>query len=166
MEPRGPEERVKAAPDDRLPAVPIIVLCVLLALLALSSGMGEPVRVAQDPLVTVGDIAPGAPRADAATPSGASAGEPLRNSLAQALVLTPHRDPDGTLAQAVTAGSNAQVLAKARLRVGDVIYEVDDQPVDERRIGSLAAELSVLDRVEITFKRNGMVRSRVLDLQR
>ena len=62
--------------------------------------------------------------------------------------------------------SDADMLAQHDLRVGDVILDMDQQPLTPQRIEALGGELGLLDAVEISFMRDGQMRSELLVFER
>ena len=154
--------------DGSVAAVALIVTCAVIALLLLFEvGGGERSAVGGDRPVTVDDL-PAATRSstDLAVTGGIQPrGDTPGRRLGERLVLTP-ATVEGRAGYAIAPASDALVLAKARLRAGDVLFEIDDLALDPGRIGTLGDELSVLDRVEVTYQRDGLVRSQVIDLTR
>ena len=139
--------------------------CIVLALVMAAIGRemtGSPGR----PLVTV----QGLPAAAGPAGEGGALGsiEPQGDSggrrLGDALVLSPHMFRGQIAGYVVSRESSAPIVARARLRPGDILMEVDGQPLDPRRVGALADELSLLDRVEVTVERKGQVRTLMIDL--
>lgn len=61
---------------------------------------------------------------------------------------------------AITADSDAAWLDRARLRVGDVILDLDGRALEPARLPELAAA----DAVEVTYLRDGQLRKRQLRL--
>lgn len=81
---------------------------------------------------------------------------------ADALDLRPVRVGVADTGHAITADSDMDLLADHKLRVGDVLLDIDGQKLDPARIAVLGDELGRLDAVEITMVRQGETRRRLL----
>jgi C-terminal processing protease CtpA/Prc len=115
------------------------------------------------PLVTIGE----APAAQAGSAVGETTGSgaQLGAKLADGLVLLPRRLADGGQALEVGTKSEGAVLAEAKLRAGDLIVGVDNQPMDSAGVQLLRQELAQADAVEISFLRAGQLRKRLIVLR-
>ena len=86
--------------------------------------------------------------------------------LAEGLDLAPAKLGPATQGYAITRDSDPDTLAQHDLRVGDVILDMDQQPLTPQRIEALGGELGLLDAVEISFMRDGQMRSEMLVFER
>ena len=86
--------------------------------------------------------------------------------LAEGLTLAPARIGPAAQGYAITPDSDPDMLAQHDLRVGDVILDMDQQPLTAQRIEALGGELGLLDAVEISFMRDGQMRSEMLVFER
>lgn len=144
-----------------------LLLIGLVIALSLWSGASRTGDSPHDVLVTVPATEP------------AAAGEAKRAQQAQAaplgydvsgqvlgagLALVPRPTNGVSAGYVIGPGSDPAALAGARLRVGDVMTEIDGRPLDGGRVAGLAEELASYDRVEIRFERNGRQRKRTLAL--
>ena len=161
-EPPRPVDGV-ADPDPKVAAA-LVAGLIVVALLLLVGISGERVTSGGDHVVTVQGLAPAArSEQPAVTDDVPPRGDTPGRRLGERLVLAP-RTVGGRAGYAIGEDSDSAVLTDARLRVGDVLFEIDDRTLDSGRIAALGDELSVLDRVEITLERDGLTRSQVIDL--
>lgn len=106
-----------------------------------------------------GPAAPGTVRAtDAAYTGRVTTGR----DFAETLALAPASAGRMGRGYVITADSNAGMLAGHKMRVGDVILDMDGKPLDPARIAALGTELGQFDAVEVTFVRQGQMRHRLL----
>lgn len=98
-----------------------------------------------------------------ATPLGFGATK--GRDFAARLELAPVKGPFGT-GYRITDGSDPAMLDRHRLLPGDIVLDIDGQPLAGARIASLGDELGRLDAAEITFERQGHVRKRLLTFDR
>jgi S1-C subfamily serine protease len=153
--------------DRSVAAISVLAGCILVALLLVFGIGGQSFSPTGTP-VTISDVPPNP--AVSAAGSSSLIGSPAAGigvtgrAVGQGLSLTPRLNDGYNTGFQVGDASDAAVLGATRLRAGDVLLEVDGQPLDGERARNLAAELSTLDRVEIRFERNGLVRSRTIEL--
>lgn len=102
--------------------------------------------------------APGQVRA-----SGVPSGNAVSGRLfGEGLVLAPRVAGVAGDGFVITAQSDAAMLARHGLRVGDTLMSLDGRPLDYARISMLGDELAVFDAVEVSYERAGQVRHRLL----
>lgn len=122
------------------------------------------------PPVTVRQSADGNRPQTARPASGTAAwpatGESRGRMLADGLSLEPEFTNGRIAGYRISEKSSAPILAAAKLRPGDILFEADGRPLDPSRLGELRRELARADSIELTFERNGQIRKRVIDLRR
>lgn len=139
-----------------------LLACVLLAFFLFATG-GDQVRIGEDTLVTAQPVASGG---DAiATTRGSLGGGTAGRRLAEALVLQPRISGGRVTGYTIVESSGASALMRAKLRPGDILLDLDGQPLDADRIAGLANELATADSIEVSFERQGQLRKRVIDLR-
>lgn len=152
--------------DRGLALAALLIASVLVTLLIVGIGRQE-VPPDHDGLVTVQQ-----PSAWEKLENAVGLGQPLRpprgdtpgRRLGEGLRFVP-RALEGEVGYAITAETDAELLAKSRFRPGDVVMAMDGRPLDPARIDGLGDELSLLDAVEVSFLRDGAMRKRVIDLR-
>lgn len=151
--------------DRSVAAVALLVILVVVALLLVAGIAGDRRPAGGDQMITVDAVPAGNASATDVSPTGGvpPRGDTLGRRLGERLVLAP-RTVNGRAGYAIAPASDAAVLARTQLRTGDILFEIDDRPLDPQRIRTLGDELSVLDRVEVHLERDGLVRSKVIDL--
>lgn len=155
-----------------------VAICAVLAVVAAIGWFGGGSGNDADDGVTIGNWwggAAGSPVAAMAGGSGAGA-DATAPPLPQGFAPTQGRDFAAGLKFApirsafgagwnVVPGSAPAVLAAYRLRPGDIVLELDSQPMTAARMAGLAEEMGRLDTAEITFVRDGRIRDRMLNFQ-
>lgn len=82
------------------------------------------------------------------------------------LGLVPSYSNDRLLGYAISADADPELLARTKLREGDLLLDIEGSALDPQRVGALAEELAQADAVEISFEREGQLRKRTIDLTR
>lgn len=155
----------------------VLVICAVLAVVAavgwVGGGAGGPAKLgnwwgggAVSPVAGAGRGAGEGAGGDLSAPGLPQGFGPSQGrAFAAGLATAPVSGPFGTGWQ-VTGQSDAAVLATYRLRPGDVVLDLDGQPLTQTRFAGLADEMGRLDAAEITFMRGGRVRKRLLTFDR
>lgn len=151
----------------------VLVICAVLAAVAFVGWTGG----AADGPAKLGNWWGGPAASPVAGAGQGAAGEPAVPGLprgfgpsqgrafAAGLATAPVSGPFG-IGWQVTAQSDPKILAAYRLRPGDVVLDLDGQPLTQARFASLADEMGRLDAAEVTFMRAGRVRKRLLTFDR
>lgn len=146
--------------------------CLALAAIAALGWAGAGLLSGGDDSAVGGDrgyvLLPGSAQGDggpvaSATPLGFGATK--GRDFAARLELAPVTGPFGT-GYRITDDSDPAMLDRHRLLPGDIILDIDGQPLGGTRIATLGDELGRLDAAEITFRREGRVRKRLLTFDR
>jgi hypothetical protein len=126
----------------------------------------EDIIGSRDRLITVESVA-GSNSTNSSDPSVplAPRGDTPGRRLGERLVLTPHLVNGHLVGYAIAPATDAVLLEAVKLRAHDVLLDLDGRPLNPARIRTLGDELSLLDRVEVTFERDGQMRKRVIDFR-
>ncbi|WP_066560690.1 hypothetical protein [Croceicoccus bisphenolivorans] len=109
---------------------------------------------------------PSRPGAVRSTDSPGSAGATLGREFAMGLDLAVKSAGPGNSGYVITPRSDAGSLTRHKLRVGDIVMDMDGRPLDAGRIKSLPDELGQLDAVEVSYMRNGQWRNELVTFDR
>lgn len=158
---RGPDE------PDRLPMVAALLAVATLGALLLFEFGAMPAGPEQRPPVTVSEAAPAA--GESAPWRGlppAGGGERLGPRLGAGLVLAQRTVGGRPAGYFVSEATDPALLSEAKLRAGDLLIELDGARLEPAGAAAIGRELASADAVELTFVRDGQVRTRLIDLTR
>jgi hypothetical protein len=148
-------------------AVVLLVVVIVVGLFVIGTG-GQEVRPLAGSVVTIQqpsgwDKLQSAVGLDEPVPE--PRGDTPGRRMADGLRLDPRTYEGDLVGYEVRLDTHPAALALTRLRPGDVILDMDGQPLDPDRIDALGDELSLLDAVDVTFLRDGATRKRVINLR-
>jgi hypothetical protein len=154
--------------DHSVAALGLLAGCILLVLLFVFGMTGDAVVPEDRRIIAVqpGQVASPSATAPAGVVGSVSQASTSGRRFGEGLSLFSRGGSGLTGGFVIGPGSSPLVLSAARLRVGDVLTDVDGRPLDQTRIASLGDELETLDRLEFTFERDGQVRNRTIELRR
>lgn len=169
----NPKQGVDANPVppqgvDRVPLLVAVLIASATIILLIARTGGQEIKPAAESIVIVQQPS-GWDRLQRAVGLGEAQPEPRGDTpgrnLAEGLHLSPRTLDGDVVGYVVGEETNATALALTRFRSGDVVMTMDGRPLDPTRVEGLGDELSLLDAVDVTFIRDGVMRKRTINLR-
>jgi hypothetical protein len=147
--------------------IALLVASVIMVFLFIGTG-GPEIKPAGGSIVTVQQPS-GWDKVKSTVGLGETAPEPRGETpgrnLAEGLRLSPQNRDGYAAGYVVGADTSAAIFALTRFRSGDVVMTMDGRPLNPTRLVALGDELSLLDAVDVTFERDGVMRKRTINLR-